>query len=88
SLAQDLSSALLVQRGRAGWRFRTDGGPLAVEPSVYLGGSAKPIRAQQLVIRGEAYGDGDGQGRDNRVRWSLRRLRPRRASNVSEDERT
>ena len=78
SLAQDLSSALLVQRGRAGWRFRTDGGPLAVEPSVYLGASPKPVRAQQLVIRGNAYGDGDGQGRDNRVRWSLRRLRARR----------
>lgn len=75
SLAQDLSSALLVQRGRAGWRFRTDGGPLAVEPSVYLGGGAKPVRAQQLVITGQAYADGDGQGRDNRVRWSLRRLR-------------
>ena len=77
SLAQDLSSALLVQKGRAGWRFRTDGGPLAVEPSVYLGGGAPPVRAQQLVIRGQAYADGDGQGRDNRVRWSLRRLRPR-----------
>ena len=80
SLAQDLSSALLVQRGRAGWRFRTDAGPLAVEPSIYLGGGPRPVRAQQLVIRGEAYGDGDGQGRDNRVRWSLRRLRPRRTT--------
>lgn len=77
SLAQDLSSALLVQRGRSGWRFRTDGGPLAVEPSVYLGGSARPVRAQQLVIAGQALGDGDGQGKNNRVRWSLRRLKGR-----------
>lgn len=77
SLAQDLSSALLVQKGRSGWRFRTDGGPLAVEPSVYLGGSARPVRAQQLVIAGRALGDGDGQGKDNRVRWSLRRLKGR-----------
>lgn len=77
SLAQDLSSALLVQKGRAGWRFRTDGGPLAVEPSVYLGQSARPIRCQQLVISGNALGDGDGQGRNNCVRWSLRRLKGR-----------
>lgn len=79
SLAQDLSSALLVQNGRSGWRFRTDGGPLAVEPSVYLGGSARPVRAQQLVISGNALSDGDGQSRDNRVRWSIRRLKGRAA---------
>ena len=77
SLAQDLSSALLVQKGIAGWRFRTDGGPLAVEPSVYLGDNAKPVRCQQLVISGSALGDGDGQGKDNRVRWSFRRLKGR-----------
>ncbi len=77
SLAQDLSSALLVQQGRAAWRFRTDGGPLSVEPSVYLGSSARPVRAQQLVIRGQAFGDGDGTGRGNCVRWSLRQLRSR-----------
>lgn len=77
SLAQDMSSALLVQKGLAGWRFRTDGGPLAVEPSVYLGAGARPVKCQQLVIAGQALGDGDGQGRDNRVRWSLRRLKGR-----------
>lgn len=79
SLAQDMSSALLVQKGRAGWRFRTDGGPLAVEPSVYLGSGARPIKCQQLVIAGQALSDGDGQGRENRVRWSLRRLKGRNA---------
>jgi uncharacterized heparinase superfamily protein len=79
SLAQDMSSALLVQKGRAGWRFRTDGGPLAVEPSVYLGSGARPVKCQQLVISGQALGDGDGQGRENRVRWSLRRLKGRSA---------
>ena len=77
SLAQDLLSALLVQNDRSGWRFRTDCGPLAIEPSVYLGGGARPVRCQQLVISGKALSDGDGQGRDNRVRWSLRRLRGR-----------
>ena len=77
SLAQDLSSALLVQKGVAGWRFRTDRGPLAVEPSVYLGDNAKPVRCQQLVISGKALGDGDGLGKENRVRWSFRRLKGR-----------
>ena len=79
SLAQDMSSALLVQNGRSGWRFRTDGGPLAVESSVYLGGGARPVKCQQLVITGQALADGDGQGRENRVRWSLRRLKGRSA---------
>lgn len=88
SLAQDLSSALLVQKGRAGWRFRTDAGPLSVEPSVYLGSSAKPVRAQQLVVRGAAYGDSDGQGRDNCVRWSLRRLSGRPKPSRKGEQRT
>lgn len=79
SLAQDMSSALLVQNGRSGWRFRTDGGPLAVEPSVYLGNGARPVKCQQLVIAGNALSDSDGQGRENRVRWSLRRLKGRSA---------
>jgi len=31
SLSQDQQSALLIQDGKAGWRFRTDGGPLKIE---------------------------------------------------------
>jgi len=77
SLSQDQSSALLVHKGQAGWRFRTDGGPLSLEDSVYLGEGHKPVRSQQLVISGSALSDNDGEGRTNRVRWSFRKLEGR-----------
>lgn len=74
TLAQDQNSALLIQPGGQGWRFRTDGGPLKLEKSVYLAGGNKPERTEQLVIHGDAYGDGDGQARTNRVRWTLKKM--------------
>lgn len=74
TLAQDQNSALLIQPGGRGWRFRTDGGPLKVEKTVYLADGNRPRRAEQLVIYGRAYGDGDGQARSNRVRWSFKRM--------------
>jgi len=74
TLAQDQNSALLIQPGGQGWRFRTDGGPLKLEKSVYLARGNKPMRSEQLVIHGKAYGDGDGQARTNRVRWTLKKM--------------
>lgn len=76
SLSQDKSSALLVVNGKAGWRFRTDGGQVALEDSVYLATGAAPIKTQQLVIYGQAFCDSDGESRSNRVRWSFRKLKP------------
>lgn len=74
TLAQDQKSALLIQAGGRGWRFRTDAGPLRLEKSVYLASGSRPQRSEQIVITGRAYGDGDGQTRSNRVRWSLKYL--------------
>lgn len=74
TLAQDENSALLIQKDKTGWRFRTDAGPLKLEKSVYLALGHKPIRTEQLVIYGRAYGDSDGQTKSNRVRWSLKRM--------------
>ena len=76
SLSQDKSSALLVVNGKAGWRFRTDGGQVAMEDSVYLGVGSAPVKTQQLVIYGLAFCDSDGESRSNRVRWSFRKLKP------------
>lgn len=76
SLSQDKSSALLVVNGKAGWRFRTDGGQVSLEDSVYLATGFSPVKTQQLVIFGEAFCDSDGESRSNRVRWSFRKLRP------------
>ena len=78
SLSQDQQSALLVQGGKAGWRFRTDGGPLTLEDSVYLGAGHKPVKCQQIVISGRAFCDSDGETRSNRVRWSFRKLEARK----------
>ena len=78
TLAQDLTSALLIQPGHVGWRFRTDGGPLRVEDSVYLAKGNKPLKTQQIVISGKAFADSDGETQSNRVRWSIRRLENRK----------
>ena len=75
SLSQDSASALLVVDGKAGWRFRTDGGQVVLEDSVYLAVGNAPVKTQQLVIYGEAYCDSDGESRSNRVRWSFRKLK-------------
>ncbi|NNE58886.1 MAG: heparinase [Hellea sp.] len=74
TLAQDLHSALLIQPGQIGWRFRTDGGPMRIEDSVYLAKGNRPIKSEQIVISGSAFADGDGESKSNRVRWSIRRL--------------
>lgn len=79
SLSQDQASVLLVQDGKSGWRFRSDSGPLKIESSVYLAEGSRPVRSQQIVISGRAYCDSDGEGRSNRVRWSLRKLKSRAA---------
>ena len=76
SLSQDKSSALLVVGGKAGWRFRTDGGQVSLEDSVYLAVGSVPVKTQQLVIYGQAFCDSDGESRSNRVRWSFRKLKP------------
>ena len=76
SLSQDNASALLVVDGRAGWRFRTDGGQVVLEDSVYLAVGTSPVKTQQLVIYGSAFCDSDGESRSNRVRWSFRKLKP------------
>ena len=74
TLAQDLHSALLIQPGQIGWRFRTDGGPMRIEESIYLAEGDKPVKTEQIVISGSAFADGDGESKSNRVRWSIRRL--------------
>ena len=74
TLAQDMHSALLIQPGNLGWRFRTDSGPIRIADSVYLGAGDKPVKSQQIVISGRAVADSDGEVRSNRVRWSLKCL--------------
>jgi uncharacterized heparinase superfamily protein len=74
SLSRDSMSALLVQPGGDGWRFRTDGGPVRLERSVYLAAGAPPQRATQIVVYGDAEPYGAGDKPPNRVRWAFQRL--------------
>ncbi|WP_019960504.1 heparinase II/III family protein [Woodsholea maritima] len=74
SLSRDSMSALLVLSNGEGWRFRTDGGPVRLERSVYLAKGAQPLRSTQLVVSGEAEPFGAGDRPPNRVRWAFQRL--------------
>lgn len=74
SLSRDSMSALLVIPNGEGWRFRTDGGTIRLERSVYLAAGAPPKRTTQMVISGEAEPFGGGDRPPNRVRWAFQRL--------------
>lgn len=74
SLSRDSLSALLVAGNGDGWRFRTDGGPVRLERSVYLAVGSKPERSTQLVVTGEAEPFGGGERPPNRIRWAFQRL--------------
>lgn len=77
TLAQDQNSALIIQPKGVGWRLRTDGGPIELDKSVYFASGYRGKECQQIIIRGAAFADGDGEASSNRVRWSLRRLEKR-----------
>jgi len=74
SLSRDSLSALLVAANGDGWRFRTDGGPVRLERSVYLAVGSKPERSTQLVVTGEAEPYGGGERPPNRIRWAFQKL--------------
>ncbi|GAB4359711.1 MAG: heparinase II/III family protein [Kiloniellaceae bacterium] len=66
--AQDGRSVVLRLPKGGGWRLRSAGARLALEPSVYLGQPGQVRRSQQIVLSGETAGD------DTVVKWALQRL--------------
>ena len=80
TLAQDQNSALVIQPKGVGWRLRTDSGPIEIDKSVYFASGYRGKECQQIIIKGAAFADGDGEAKSNRVRWSLRRLEKRVSS--------
>lgn len=74
TMARDGKSALLIQPGNHGWRFRTDGQSLKIEKSVFSAGDGPARRSEQLVIAGQAFADSDGEAAPNLVRWTLKKL--------------
>jgi uncharacterized heparinase superfamily protein len=67
SIVQSAASVLLKLPGGGGWRLRSSGGTIALEPSVYLGRAGEIRRGQQIVISGLVE-DGGAT-----VKWGLRR---------------
>jgi uncharacterized heparinase superfamily protein len=67
SLVEGGDAALLRLPGGDGWRFRTAGGRLSLEDSVYHGDAAAVRRSRQIVVSGAL----EGQGAT--VKWALRR---------------
>ncbi|WP_340116280.1 heparinase II/III family protein [Pelagibius sp. 7325] len=66
--AQDGRSVVLRLPKGGGWRLRSVGADLALEPSVYLGQPGQLRRSQQIVLSGETTGE------NTVVKWALQRL--------------
>jgi uncharacterized heparinase superfamily protein len=66
SLQQDGETVLLRLRSGGGWRLRADGARMALEESVYLGGT-EPRRSEQVVLTG--FADGPQQ-----VKWAISKV--------------
>lgn len=67
SLLSNHSAALLQLASGSGWRFRSTGGSIALEDTIYLGKRAEPRRSQQIILRGETGGE------PVTIKWALRR---------------
>ncbi len=76
SVAKDGRSVLIILENGDGWRFRTDSGPVKLEPSVYLAENEKPKRNEQIVIyrylstKAETKINYDA----NRTRWAIQKI--------------
>jgi uncharacterized heparinase superfamily protein len=66
--AQDGRSVVLRLAKGGGWRLRSAGAALALEPSVYLGRPGQTRRSQQIVLSGRA------EGGETVVKWALQRM--------------
>jgi uncharacterized heparinase superfamily protein len=66
-------TVLIETTNGARWRFHCDA-DCRLEESIYLGGSLKPQRTQQIVLSGAALISGDEREKTNRVRWSMARM--------------
>ena len=68
TIIQNGKAALLKPRRGAGWKLATNDQDIVVEDSVYLDGSIRTRRCQQIAICGDLYGRGAS------INWSLTRI--------------
>ncbi|HMA15495.1 MAG: heparinase II/III family protein [Bacteroidota bacterium] len=66
--AHDGCSVVLRLPKGGGWRLRSAGAALALEPSVYLGQPGQTRRSQQIVLSGTT------EGIETVVKWALQRM--------------
>ncbi len=66
--AQDGRSVVLRLPKGGGWRLRSAGAALSLEPSVYLGQPGQIRRSQQIVLSGSL------SGAEAKVKWALQRM--------------
>jgi uncharacterized heparinase superfamily protein len=67
SQAQGAADVLLSTAKGAGWRLRSSGAEVSLEPSVYLGEPGQVRRGQQVVLTGYT------KGSETIVKWALRK---------------
>ena len=66
SLQGEGEAVLLRLPSGQSWRFRAEGGEMALEESVYMGGS-EPRRTEQIVLSGD-------ESTPQQVKWALTKL--------------
>jgi uncharacterized heparinase superfamily protein len=68
SLVQDGGSVLMRLPSGAGWRFRSSGGVVSMQESVYLGVRGEIKRGEQIVVSGATQNGGA------QVKWAFSRM--------------
>lgn len=68
SATADGQGALLRVSGGAPWRFRSSGGALAIEQSLWVDADGRPRMTQQLVVSGDATSEGV------KIGWMMQRV--------------
>jgi len=66
--AQDGRSVFLRLPKGGGWRLRSAGATLSLEPSIYLGQPGQVRRSQQIVLSGTL------EGAETKIKWALQRV--------------
>jgi uncharacterized heparinase superfamily protein len=75
SLSRDGTQVLLVLPDGSGWRFYCEEHGIELQPSVYLAGGAPPQRTSQLVVQHTMDGQAEITDTQNRICWSIERIR-------------
>ncbi len=74
SQARDGAQVLLVLPDGTGWRFHCENAVVELQPSVYLGAGAPPMRTVQMVVQHAINTQADITDPQNHFHWSIKRM--------------